>query len=201
MRNSEVRGSLSVALKATPNNFYKSQIKKIAENDKDELSPQLRAMRRLSIQKEAFMFNINEQTNHDVMLNESLPEKLEDQLQNCLIIKPSIFSDENIVKIQFFANWKKSIDKAWIPSLALYTRNDEGLFDRQDLTRIADHSTRGLGRDYHNMTAEDKKNYLSKLRSQKEFENMQKKMNLGDGANKLKQYKNEVLLMDRQREG
>jgi len=26
-------------------------------------------------------------------------------------------------------------------------------------------------------------------------------MNLGDGANKLKQYKNEVLLMDRQREG
>lgn len=91
------------------------------------------------------------------------------------------------------------MEKAWVPSVASYKRNDEGLFDRQDLTRIADESVRGLGRDFHNMTAEDKKNYLNKLRAKEEFDKLNKDLSLDDGESKLKKLKNEVVLMDRQK--
>ena len=46
------------------------------------------------------------------------------------MIRPALFSDVNIVKIQFFANYNKHMEKAWVPSVASYKRNDEGLFDR-----------------------------------------------------------------------
>ena len=40
------------------------------------------------------------------------------------------------------------------------------------MSRIADDSVRGLGREFHKMSAEDKKNYLSRLRAKEEFDKM-----------------------------
>ena len=49
------------------------------------------------------------------------------------------------------------------------------------------------------MTAEDKKNYLNKLRAKEEFDKLNKDLSLDEGESKLKKLKNEVVLMDRQK--
>ena len=63
-------------------------------------------------------------------------------------------------------------------SISFYKKNKEGKYERQDLSRIADDSTRRLGREFHKMSADDKKNYLLKLRAKEEFEKIQKQINL-----------------------
>jgi len=58
----------------------------------------VKAHRRLSIQKEAFMILPSEIVNHDGVVNSELPESVEKGLHTCLVIKPVIYSDEKEVR-------------------------------------------------------------------------------------------------------
>ena len=85
------RGStFGTSLKASTN-FYQGQIQKLVEQEKEEFSLtrpiEMRALRRLSIHKQAFMTkkedfmeSIDDTINHGGLLNSSLPDKHEEQL-------------------------------------------------------------------------------------------------------------------------
>ena len=142
------------------------------------------------------METIDDTINHDGLLNSSLLDKHEEQLQSCLQIKPAVFLKEEDVRQSFLDHYEKPLEKIWDSSVAFWFKNDEGKFVKQDLSRIADDSVRGLGKDFHKMNAEDKKNYLSKLRAQEEFDKLQRDLNLKDGETKLSELKREIILMD-----
>ena len=76
-----------------------------------------RAMRRLSIQKEAFMVkkekfreDIADVTNHDGMLNKSLPDDLEDNLMSCLQAVPITLSKEEDVRNSYLHHYDKTME-------------------------------------------------------------------------------------------
>lgn len=142
------------------------------------------------------MESIDDTINHGGLLNSSLPDKHEEQLQSCLQIKPSVFLKEEDVRQSYLDHYEKPLEKIWDSSVAFWYRNEEGKFVKQDLSRIANDSVRGLGKEYHKMNAEDKKSYLSKLRAQEEYDKLQKDLNLKDGETKLSELKREIILMD-----
>ena len=66
-------------------------------------------------------------------------------------------------------------------SVAFYYKSEEGRFIRQDMSRIAEESLRCLGREFHKMSIDEKKSFLSKLEAQREYEKIQSHMNLEEG--------------------
>ena len=146
------------------------------------------------------MESIDDTINHDGLLNSSLPDKHEEKLQSCLQIKPAVFLNEEDVRQSFIDHYDKTMDKIWDSSVAFWYKNEEGKFVKQDMSRIADDSVRGLGKEFHKMNAEDKKNFLSKLRAQEEFDKLQKDINLKDGETKLSELKREIILMDQKKQ-
>ena len=120
--------------------------------------------------KADFMESIDDTINHDGLLNKTLPDKHEEKLQSCLQIKTAVFLNEQDVRQSYKDNYGKTMEQIWDSSVALWCKNELGKFYKTDLSRIADDSVRGLGKEFHKMNAEDKKNYLSKLRAQEEFD-------------------------------
>ena len=64
------------------------------------------------------------------------------------------------------------------------------------MSRVAEESLRCLGKEFHKMSADEKKLFLSKLETQKEYEKIQSEMNLEEGEEKLTELKREIILMD-----
>ena len=55
------------------------------------------------------------------------------------------------------------MEQVWLSSVAFYARDEEGKFYKQDMSRVAEESLRCLGKEFHKMSADEKKLYLSKL--------------------------------------
>ena len=110
----------------------------------------------MSIAKEQYLVTETEQINHDILLNEVVPARIESDLTSCLVVKKAPFYPEKQVKAEYLQQYKKNYDD-FLPRLQgvlFYNQVEPGVYERADLQRIVDSSNRGFGRDYRRMTAD-----------------------------------------------
>ena len=91
---------------------------------------------------------------------------------------------------------KKDINdyQSWLPGVVHYSKmNEEGKFVKTDLSKHAEQSFKGLGREFKKMSAEEKKKYLDNLKAKEEMRKIKEKLNLtDDGQAKVEELKRQI---------
>ena len=196
---------------AQTHNFYQDEILRIA-NDKRDLNEQLSAaqlgiekpnQRNFSIVKEAFMTTKHQTINYDGILNTPIPDQFEDQLQECLIIRPITFSTEEEVREEYKHHFNKDMDAqlARMGSVVQYEKdNDLGVFIRTDLQKIADRSEMAFGKEFNNMSKEEKQIFLARMQDKEDQKRIKELLNFGDDEeeqDKVNELKQELQKIER----
>ena len=131
---------------------------------------------KVSVQKQAFFVNQRDKFSYDAILNEEMPLPMQRELADVLQIKPFPFSKEADVRKQCLETWNKDWEDLneglTYQRVIGYTRNEEGRLERVDMQGTVDKAMRLLGRDFHRLSAEDKKKRIEKVQMDQEMERM-----------------------------
>ena len=121
------------------------------------------------------------------------------------MVQPVTFTTEEQVLKEYQHHYKKDMEVqlARLGSVVSYERNEElDVFIRTDLQKIADRSSMAFGKEFNNMTAEEKQIFLARMQDKEEKKRLREMLSFDDeeGAEeKLNGLKKELQQIERQK--